>query len=388
MSSIQATGRALTVRPLTEDEHEVFKEVMLGARLMRPYYARALAVLTPYAVDNLGTVAVGLGGLLYLDFAWIKSLSTREAAGVIACHEVEHILRDHSGRRQGRIGPIWNLAGDSEINDDQNPDDLPEGGIWPKHFGSQDGGLAEAYYEDLLDQAHKHAASCSGGSGAGAALPFEADMEGGLTLPELDAMRDGVAEDVANAVKTDPGKVPAGVRIWAEARVRRMQIDWRINFASTLARSRNKVVGADDYTWAVMSRRQQPDVMRPGVRGYLPKLSVIVDTSGSMADWGPDAASTVWSLASGGWDLEVIQVDHEVASITSGMPRVWEGGGGTDLRFGFAAATAKVVVVITDCETPWPDPPDPRTVIVVTRAGCSGPPWARTIIIPDKPGKK
>ncbi len=64
-----------------------------------------------------------------------------------------------------------------------------------------------------------------------------------------------------------------------------------------------------------------------------------------------------------------------------------EGGGGTDLRVGIAAAAAlrprpQLVVVLTDGHTPWPDraPDGSRVVVALLERGAPPPPTWATVV--------
>ncbi len=110
-----------------------------------------------------------------------------------------------------------------------------------------------------------------------------------------------------------------------------------------------------------------PGAVLPSLRRTPPRVSVVVDTSGSVSDTELGSALlevTAISRAVGGRrDLvSVVPCDaasHEVHRLcrAEGVPLV--GGGGTDLRAGFARALAArprpdVLVVLTDGRTRWP----------------------------------
>jgi hypothetical protein len=90
-------------RPPTPSESTFIADTLLAARLYRPYYARAIAALTPLVVEGLGTVAVSNRWHIYMDLDWLRSLPERVRAAVIAAHEIEHLLRKH-GKRQEDSG--------------------------------------------------------------------------------------------------------------------------------------------------------------------------------------------------------------------------------------------------------------------------------------------
>ena len=104
---------------------------------------------------------------------------------------------------------------------------------------------------------------------------------------------------------------------------------------------------------------------------------MVIDTSGSVSD--AELGSAILEVAAiaravgGGRDLVTVLPCDAAARVAyplcraEGIPLV--GGGGTDLRTGFAKALRTsprpdVIVVLTDGQTPWPDLRPPcRTVV-------------------------
>jgi predicted metal-dependent peptidase len=90
--------------------------------------------------------------------------------------------------------------------------------------------------------------------------------------------------------------------------------------------------------------------------------------------------------------LDVLSVDAAVNArqrvVHAGTVRL-EGGGGTDMGVGLAAAERlsprpEIAIVVTDGYTPWPEHPPRgiRTIVVKTDARGTSPPWARTVVVP------
>ncbi|MET8668663.1 VWA-like domain-containing protein [Streptomyces tendae] len=153
----------------------------------------------------------------------------------------------------------------------------------------------------------------------------------------------------------------------------------------------------------------------PSLRRRPPRVAVVIDTSGSVSDAELGSAllevAAIARAVGGRRDLvSVVPCDAAARLAHSlcreeGIPLV--GGGGTDLRTGFAKALGArpapdAVVVLTDGQTPWPDTRPPcRTVVGLfprERTGGSydeddpeyvpdGPPdWARVVVIESGPG--
>jgi predicted metal-dependent peptidase len=95
-----------------------------------------------------------------------------------------------------------------------------------------------------------------------------------------------------------------------------------------------------------------------------PEVAAVLDASGSMAGEPIDLgmAHVVDIARATGCPLKVYIVDTYIRSVGKvykheDLRGDWVAGGGTDLRCGIDAAmksAASVIVVITDCATPWP----------------------------------
>jgi predicted metal-dependent peptidase len=367
---------------------DLIADVLLAARLARPYYARALTALTPVARPGLGTVAVDRWWRLYYDPAWLQTLPAMQRGMIIAAHEVEHLLRGHDARCRAIVADprVYNVAGDLEINDDVLSGELPDDALMPVVFGLSDGLTAEEYYTALIDRVEEASAWCSGGSGAGWPLEDELSVEDAPAVSEIDAeiLRDQVAADVREHVaQNGRGSVSSGVAIWAEARARRVTIPWSRELTAIVARSSREVAaGRSDWSWSRLSRRFST-VLRPGAVVYRPRIAIIVDTSGSMANDGDEVLGIVRAIINRFGQSEIIQCDAAVTS-RSKRSKEWRGGGGTDLRVAIAAAVRfDLIVVVTDGQTPWPDVATVQSciAILVGSAAADPPSWVKSLRI-------
>ncbi|MGA5261990.1 VWA-like domain-containing protein [Streptomyces griseoincarnatus] len=180
-------------------------------------------------------------------------------------------------------------------------------------------------------------------------------------------------------VGDDPAEqgVPMAPPDWA---VRLVRAGRGLLFLDELSTAPPAVSGSgDDYSYGRPSRRSAgvPGAVLPSLRRTPPRVSVVVDTSGSVSDAELGSALlevTAISRAVGGRrDLvSVVPCDaapHEVHRLcrAEGIPLV--GGGGTDLRAGVTRALGArprpdVLVVLTDGQTRWPSSRPPcRTVV-------------------------
>jgi predicted metal-dependent peptidase len=147
-----------------------------------------------------------------------------------------------------------------------------------------------------------------------------------------------------------------------------------------------------------------PGAVLPSLRRRPPRVTVVVDTSGSVSDAELGAAlnevAAITRAVGGRRDLvSVLSCDASAGSVRAvcdarDIPLV--GGGGTDMRAGIERAVRTrpvpdVVVVLTDGQTPWPRRRPPcRTVVGlfprpvsenVPYVPAEPPPWAKVVTI-------
>ncbi|MFE7380292.1 VWA-like domain-containing protein [Streptomyces zhihengii] len=366
---------------------------LLAARLYavraRPYLATALFALHPVASRRVPTMAVDRHWRCYASPLFVDRTPVEDLAGVWV-HEVSHLLRDHHGRsdryarRHGAFGPAerlrMNIAADCEINDDVFGDGLerPDGAVLPGDLGLGPGELMEDYLRQFrLGPVTEHLAWLDCGSGAdGAERAWDLGPDGahGLSAQERDAVRFRVAQGITGR----PGTGSRQWRRWAEEAFHPPQ-PWRDLLGAALRSAASASGAGEDYTYGRPSRRSAavPGAVLPALRRRPPRVTVVVDTSGSVSDTELGSAlleiAAISRAVGGRRDLVgVISCDAAAGVVhplcrAEGIPLT--GGGGTDLRSGFARALAArpgpdVVVVLTDGQTPWPDRRPPcRTVV-------------------------
>ncbi|SDT50733.1 vWA domain-containing protein [Actinoplanes derwentensis] len=371
----------------TSDEWEKLYAARLFAAEARPYLATALFALKPILSWTVPTMAVDRYWRCYVSPGFVAATPVEELAGVWV-HEVSHLLRDHHGRgdrlatAKDLTGPgdrlRMNIAGDFEINDDVYGDGLPRpaAAIGPELLNLPSGKLMEEYlpmiamgpYLDRLVWL-----DCGGGAD-GSARPWELGPDGANALdPEEQAL---VRYRVAQGINNARGDVPGGWKRWAE-KVTHPPQPWRQLLGSAVRSAVSAPGAGEDYVWSRPSRRSSslPGVILPSLRRRPPRVTVVIDTSGSVSD--SELGSALLEVAAisrsvgGGRDLlRVVSCDaaaHVSGPICETEGITLTGGGGTDLREGFAKALTTrpdVTVVLTDGQTPWPSHRPPcRTVI-------------------------
>ena len=347
------------------------------AASQRPYLASALYALSIVPTAAIRTMGVDRHWRCYVAPAFVDATDVPELAGVWI-HEVAHLLRDHHGRA-GRLPQSEqrdrvrvNVAQDCEINDDLLADGLPlpANRVEPATFGLHTGRLFEEYLPDLPPMSEE----CDCGSGAhGQPSPWDVDGPDGparVGPVEAEALRRHTAQEI-RAHQRNRGTVPGGWRRWAD-QVLEPTVDWRRVLAGAVREALAWASGAVDYTYRRPSRRSVAvrGAVLPSLRRPLPRVAVVVDTSGSMgpddlADAMAEVTGVLRQVGVGTNRLTVLACDADVQAV-SRVSRAEEvslaGGGGTDMRVAIKAALAgrdrpHVVVVLTDGYTPWPDEP-------------------------------
>ncbi|MFE4210922.1 VWA-like domain-containing protein [Streptomyces goshikiensis] len=361
----------------------------LHATRVRPYLATALFALHVVESRQVPTMAVDRHWRCYVSPAFVDRTPVEELAGVWV-HEVSHLLRDHHGRgdrvarERGLHGPgerlRMNIAADFEINDDVFGDGLvrPEGAVDPASVGLPEGRLMEDYLRRFgLGPHTAHMAWLDCGSGAdGREREWDLGPDGahGLSEQERDAVRFRVAQGIAGR----PGSTPQGWKRWAEEAFHPPQ-PWRELLGAAVRSAVSGSGAGEDYSYGRPSRRSAgvPGAVLPSLRRRPPRVCVVIDTSGSVSDAELGSAllevAAIARAVGGRRDLVTVvpcdaaaRIAHPLCS-AEGIPLL--GGGGTDLRTGFAkalrsSARPDVIVVLTDGQTRWPGSRPPcRTVV-------------------------
>ncbi|MFD8471025.1 VWA-like domain-containing protein [Streptomyces globisporus] len=377
-----------TDAPSALDLDKLFAARLQAARA-RPYLATALFALHTVESREVPTMAVDRYWRCYVSPGFVARTPVEELAGVWV-HEVSHLLRDHHGRsdrvaeQRGLTGPgdrlRMNIAADCEINDDVYGDGLarPKGAVHPSTLHLQSGELMEDYlYQFRLGPRTQNLAWLDCGSGAdGLERGWELGPDGahGLSAHEQDAVRFRVAQGITGR----PGNVSKGWKRWAEEAFHPPQ-PWRELLGAAVRSAASSPGAGEDYSYGRPSRRSTGlrGVVLPSLRRRPPRVSVVIDTSGSVSDAELGSAllevAAISRAVGGRRDLVTVlacdaatRVVHPLCQ-AEGIPLV--GGGGTDLRAGFAKALRShprpdAIVILTDGQTPWPSAqPACRTVI-------------------------
>jgi predicted metal-dependent peptidase len=380
------------------------------ASYQRAYFAPALFNLIPVRTDQIASMAVDSHWRLYYNDEWVAAHTVEENAAVLI-HEVSHLLREHDARKQAasvKNGTLWNTATDCEINDDlvaeglPLPDDPPV----PGKFGLQIGENAETYYRQLLTPVQSPERTRSSGSsravvhdcGSGAhgewrpwELPADDGSPGGV--PGVDPVKAQlVRREVAHRIldrSGDAGDVPLGWRRWAN-RVLTPKVDYMATIRHAVRKAlRESTLGRYDRTYRRPHRRQAcyGEFLMPSFHQPRPRPGFLIDTSSSMED--TQLARAVAELGGLtrqlGYSSEVIVaccdvVVHDVRRVFNAAQLELYGGGGTDIGAGLRyfcqrSVPIDLLVVVSDCHTPWPTEAPPFPVITIRVGDGAAPPW-------------
>jgi predicted metal-dependent peptidase len=223
-------------------------------------------------------------------------------------------------------------------------------------------------------------------------------VEGGIDDLQGELIRREVAKKVLEHSKSR-GSMPGGALRWADEMLN-PKVNWKRELKAAIRASLATTAGAVDYSYSRPSRRQGAlkDIILPSMRSPVPEVSVIIDTSGSISDKMLSQAMAEINgvlRACGQSQVTVMCVDaavHTVQKVFNPKSIKLAGGGGTDMGAGLRRAEKlkpppDVVIVLTDCYTPWPNRP-PRFVdkVIVGALGKDAPVntipgWARHVII-------
>lgn len=327
---------------------------------------------------------------------FIEGLRDVDLVQFVCAHEIAHIMFKHGLRRNGRNPTRWNIACDFAINLI-----LRKAGfkIWEHALcdDKYDGMSAEQIY----DAREKEREGSSGKGGGNGQRPRGVPGKGTPDHPSIGEDSDGLGNDL---------REPANMDAAAQARMTQ-QIQQRVAQAASMARMAGKMPAGleriidgilnpplpwrellreymtdivhDDENWVRRNRRFR--TVLPGkFSEAMGELVVIGDTSGSVGaeelkqvsteltyiveHVKPTLTRVVWADAQDCSHYEEFQPGDDVVI----HPK---GGGGTDMRKPLKYVEQfdpRIVVLVTDGYTPWPDvePDYPLIVVLTTNAPC------------------
>jgi predicted metal-dependent peptidase len=382
------------------------------ASYQRAYFAPALFNLIPVRTDMIASMAVDSRWRLYYNDDWLAAHSVEENAAVLI-HEVSHLLREHEARKNAAAVQdvaLWNTAADCEINDDLTAEGLPlpDNPPHPDTFGLEQGENAETYYRQMMkpesttnhqlpttSRLHRDCGSGAHGERRPWELPDDDGSPGGV--PGVDPVKaELVRRDCAQKIldrSGDAGDVPLGWRRWART-VLSPKVDYMATIRHTVRKAlRESTLGRYDRTYRTPHRRQAAygEFIMSSFYQPRPRPGFLIDTSGSMEE--TQLARAVAELGGltrqlgYGADVVVACCDaavHQVKKVFMSAQLQLYGGGGTDIGAGVRSFIDRkhgpidLLVIVTDCNTPWPEETPPFPVITIRVGDGAPPPWGDT----------
>ena len=309
---------------------------------------------------------------------FFATLEGDQAMFVIA-HEVMHIVLMHGLRRQGRNHSLWNIAGDYVINYwlKKLGFETPKGALYDPRFADLS---AERVYELLFD----------GVKGATKPLPDwigkdliePAEAANAAQCQELEYEIKGKLAAAANVAKLC-GRGSADIERLIDALIH-SNVHW-----SELLRNLLTAVKQNEDNWSRPNRRIRAAYFPHKRNEAAGEIVLIGDTSGSMSpnelkmiggvvddvreQLKPERVRVIWADDDACLREEVFEEGEPLELHPKGC-------GGTDMRKPLqhvAQFDPIVVLMVTDCETPWPDQPTPFPLVVCSTASNSTvPTWA------------
>ncbi len=414
---------------------------ILASRKM-PYMTHQVMTLIPVERPGLGTMAVDEHCRLYFDPAFIEDRDLKHLAFVVL-HEAIHVWSKHVKRCAKLLGEVppgdrltvWRHAVDAAVNDvlEQSGMRCPDEGVTPEKLGLPRNKTAEEYFNLLLerdakqddgqpgdqngqsgqsgvgqpgqskpcDEQGQSAAEIGGSSMDGQPRPWEdgppSQEHPGLAEHDQNLVEAAVAKAIEQyQEQRGRGSVPGGLARQA-ADLLHPKVDPARELLAKVKYAVGCTSGFGDFTYQRPNRRQpQGGALLPAHVKPIPRVTLIVDTSGSMEQNDLALALGVIGNALRSLPdprgLRVIAGDTAVACAKNVFrPEQIEltGGGGTDMSALIVAASEerpapKAILVVTDGYTGWPrEPVGPRVVACLTQAGTADcvPEWIDTIVL-------
>lgn len=326
---------------------------------------------------------------IYYNPDYVATLSPEHTMTAIA-HEVEHILKDHLNRRNGRSPGKWNAAADYVVNDALVLDGFSLHKSWLHNIAYR-GMTADHIYTLLPDQPDGPGDDPDDGGGDNDDYGAQDDMEPDQSDEERDTATTDweIAAISAAKIAKEQGKLPASQERFVDE-LTNGKVNWRERLRRfAMAHAKN------DYSWSRPQRRLIP------YGHYLPSLHseamsmmvAAIDTSGSIDQYtlnlfGSEViaaknAARPQSLVNIYCDAAVNHVDTfgEFEEVKFKL----HGGGGTDFRPPFLhldkhGQKPDCLIYLTDGYGTFPADPPPYPVLWVMTTDVKAP-WGETIRI-------
>lgn len=388
-----------------------------------PWYGTMAAMFRWKPCDRVPTIGVRVVDGGYVDCLYnsefCDKLNVDEMMAVVQ-HEIEHIVRLHCVRLGSRDARRWNVSTDYTINGkESNPNikNLPKkeecrGIYYPEKW---DHNLtSEELYDRLTKVRLRFKAPKKGSTGAKNWPKKDKDgnpqdildgppdateeivVEGGFddhdvwsgsTVGEDEARQ--VVKDMVRQAGIKAGNVPGHLQD-AIAALEEPCVNWKYELRQMIGRA----LGGKRRTWSRANRRQPIFGIKGKSNHASVKLTVGVDTSGSVDQGRLQQFFSELEMISQKFKITLVQFDHGYQRHDQYHRGDWKtlpiaGRGGTSFIEFFKAIEEKNLVgkcnlVLTDGEAPWPKERGYPVLWVIIPHGkpeAVTPPWGRHIFI-------
>ena len=303
------------------------------------------------------------GRVIVCNPKFLGTLNVGQTVFLLA-HEVMHIAMHHAMRVGSRNRKVWNIACDYALNWLLKDDGLEfiKGGLLDPEYSDS----AEANYDKLLQAAKDGKLPQCGGIGEDLVDPQLTEAE----AQELTQRAQALVAQAATMARLQ-GKLSAGLeRLVGE--ILNPDLPWQ-----DMLREYMVAVIQNDESWARRNRRYK--TYMPGrFSTALDSVGVIMDTSGSISGEELNAMlAEVRAIAETTCPAVMHIMCADSCVLTDQIIEAGEevkvevkGGGGTDMREPLAKMAEhdpRVVILLTDGYTPWPDcEPDYPLIVCCT----------------------
>lgn len=370
------------------------------------FFARSISRLRPVVTRQVPSSAVTEGWVVLINPDFFMPLSRKQAATLLF-HELFHVgpFKYHAEIKgmTSHESMLYNFAQDATINHwlRQIPElELPPDGLLPETFGQPENWTIQQRYEDLLSRGSNSKSGLVVDNSVGTA-----PMKGNCTCSLKDSQQHFEVDDItmtsseiiqaereiAAAIQDlkksgQPGSTSSDLDLWAEIVLAPAKIPWQTVLSNNIRGSVNDASargqGSESYRkphpWQASYGYGARKPLLPGPCRLLPKVWVVIDTSGSMMSDNQlsDAYNETVEI------LKVLQAEITFMSNDADIKNIKTvlnpsdikllGGGGTDFRppFELAAQSRKkpnVLIFITDGMGPAPEsePKEFKTIWVL-----------------------
>ncbi|KKN14600.1 hypothetical protein LCGC14_0994610 [marine sediment metagenome] len=362
-----------------------------------PFYGHIALQLGLSRKEDLNPKTMATDGYkLYWHPEFIAEIPEEQLKGVIA-HEVMHLVLMHLTRRQSREPKRFNIATDYAVNDLVLKEfELPEWVLKNPDFANKS---AEWIYNQIPEQepdsivitldSHEE-----WGQGGDDGDGDDGDGDGGSDANGaggLDGLEQRIKELVATAAgqARNRGKLPGHLKELIDG-VLQPKLNWKLILEDMIC-SQAKT----DYTLFPANKKYLwRGIYLPGITGTEINIAVVIDISGSTADWQQQFLSEIKGICDSYDEYTIflmtcdakIQEQWELHPFEP-FPKVHDTMGGTDFRPPFEEAQKypfiTSLVYLTDGYGPFPDVPPTFGTIWVSITDVEYP-FGMVIRLPEK----